>query len=195
MRPPAPVLAFALAAALVAAASPSPAGAKRAAAPRSTAPDSAAVVALLGGALNAACPLPGLATAGQVDTAAFRALAAAGFRTVVDSRMPAEPQGFDPAAAAKAAGLAYVALPVSPATLTDSTFAAFRALMRDGARQPALAYCSSGNRVGALMVPWLVLDRGWTLERALETAARGGMRPGPVRDRAVDYVRRRLAAE
>lgn len=195
MRPAPAVLAIALAAALAAAASPSPAAPKRGAAAAAPARDSAAVVALLGGALNAACPVPGLATAGQVDTAAFRALAAAGFRTVVDSRMPSEPQGFDPAAAAKAAGLAYVALPVSPATLTDETFDRFRALMRDEARQPALAYCSSGNRVGALMVTWLVLDRGWPLERALETAARGGMRFGPVRDRAVDYVNRKRAAK
>jgi uncharacterized protein (TIGR01244 family) len=195
VRPAVAAVAFILAAALAAAASPSAAGSKRAAVPAAAARDSAEVVALLGGALNAACPVPGLATAGQVDTAAFRALAAAGFRTVVDARMPAEPQGFDPAAAAKAAGLAYVALPVSPATLVDGTFDAFRALMRDEARQPALAYCSSGNRVGALMVPWLVLDRGWPLERALETAARGGMRTGPVRDRAVDYVNRRLASK
>lgn len=189
----APAVLLAIAVAVTAAATPSLAGSRRGPKP-AAGPDSAAVVALLGGALNAACPLPGLATAGQVDTAAFRALAAAGFRTVVDARMPAEPQGFEPAAAAGAAGLGYVALPVSPATLSDSTFDAFRALMRDEARRPALAYCSSGNRVGALMVPWLVLDRGWPLERALETAARGGMRPGPVRDRAVDYVRRRLAA-
>jgi uncharacterized protein (TIGR01244 family) len=155
--------------------------------------DSAAVVALLGGTLNAACPVPGVATGGQPDSARFAALAAAGFRSVIDARMPDEPRGFDAPAVARAAGLEYVALPVSAATLADSTFDAFRALMRDGRREPVLVYCSSGNRVGALVVPWLVLDRGWPLERALASAEAGGMRPGPVRDRALDYVKRRGA--
>lgn len=155
--------------------------------------DSAAVVALLGGTLNAACPVPGVATGGQPDSTRFPALAAAGFRAVIDTRMPAEPRGFDAVAAAAASGLEYVALPVSAATLSDSTFDAFRALMRDGRHAPVLVYCSSGNRVGALMVPWLVLDRGWALERALASAEAGGLRAGPVRDKAVDYVKRRGA--
>lgn len=159
------------------------------------APDSAAVVALLAGTVNAACPVPGLATSGQPDSARFAALAGAGFRTVVDMRMPAEPRGFDPVAAARAAGLAYVALPVSAATLSDSTFDAFRALLREGGREPLLAYCSTGSRVGALMVPWLVLDRGWPLERALATAEAGGMREGPAREKAVEYVKRRRSVD
>jgi len=185
--PAALALVVALAATLPASCAHRPTGAAAGGAAR----DSAAVVALLGGTLNAACPVPGVASGGQPDSTRFAALAGAGFRTVVDMRMPAEPQGFGAAAAARAAGLEYVALPVSAATLSDSTFEVFRALMRDDSREPLLAYCSSGNRVGAVMVPWLVLDRGWTLERALATAEAGGLRAGPVREKAVDYVRRR----
>jgi uncharacterized protein (TIGR01244 family) len=152
--------------------------------------DSAAVVALLGGTLNAACPLPSVATGGQPDSARIAALAGAGFRTVLDLRLPDEPRGYDERAAVKAAGLEYATLPVSPATLTDSTFTAFRALMNDPKRAPVLVHCHSGNRVGVVMVPWLVLDRGWALERALATAEAGGLRQGAMRDRAIDYVRR-----
>ena len=180
-------LALVLAAALPASCAHRPTGAAAAGA----APDSAAVVALLGGTLNAACPVPGVATGGQPDSARFATLAGAGFRTVIDMRRPAEPRGFDAVATAQAAGLEYLALPVSAATLSDSTFDAFRGLMRDARHEPLLAYCSSGNRVGALMVPWLVLDRGWPLERALASAEAGGLRAGPVRDKALDYVKRR----
>lgn len=155
--------------------------------------DSAAVVGLLGGTLNAACPLPGVATGGQPDPARLAALAGAGFRAVIDMRGPEEPRGYDEPAAARAAGLEYVSLPVSSASLSDSTFDAFRALMRDRRRTPVLVHCQSGNRVGALMVPWLVLDRGWPIERALASAEAGGLRGAAIRDKALDYIRRRSA--
>jgi uncharacterized protein (TIGR01244 family) len=160
---------------------------------RGGAADSAAVVALLGGTQNAACPLPGVATGGQPDSARFAGLAAAGFRTVIDLRMPDEPRGYDEPAAARAAGLEYRSLPVSPATLSDSTFDAFRALMKDRRRTPALVHCHSGNRVGALLVPWLVLDRHWSEERAVATAEAGGLRTPALKEKALDYVKRRTA--
>lgn len=164
----------------------------RSAAAAST-PDSAAVVALLRGTTNAACPLPGVATGGQPDSARFAALAAAGFRTVIDNRHPDEPHGFDEPAAARAAGLEYVSLPVSLPTLADSTFDRFRAIMTDPRRTPVLVHCQSGNRVGALMVPWLVLDRGWEVERALGSARAGGLRTPALEAKALDYIKRRGA--
>lgn len=152
--------------------------------------DSATVVKLLGGTTNAACPLPGVGTGGQPDSAHFAPLAKAGFRAVLDLRMPEEARGFDEPAAARATGLTYRALPVSPATLTDSTFATFRSLMQDSTLSPVLVHCASGNRVGALMLPWLVLDRGWPLERAVASAEAGGLRSPVLKDRALDYVKR-----
>lgn len=167
-------------------------GARAASAPRATAhADSATVVALLSGTLNAACPLPGVATAGQPDSARVGALARAGFRTLIDLRMREEWRGFEEASHAHAAGLAYHALPVSPATLADSTFDAFRALMQDSLAAPVLVHCASGNRVGALMLPWLVLDRGWSIEAAIASAEAGGLRTPLLKEKALDYVRRR----
>jgi protein tyrosine phosphatase (PTP) superfamily phosphohydrolase (DUF442 family) len=158
-----------------------------------TAPDSAAVVAMLGGMQNAACPLPGVATGGQPDSTRYVALAGAGFHTVIDLRMPDEPRGYDEPSVVRAANLEYRSLPVSAATLSDSTFDAFRALMQERGRESRLVHCHSGNRVGALMVPWLVLDRGWTVERAVAAAEAGGLRTPALRERALDYVRRRTS--
>ena len=152
--------------------------------------DSAAVIALLGGLTNAACPLPGVGTGGQPDSSRLRLLAKGGFRAVIDLRMPDEPRGYDEQGAVRAAGMEYVVLPVSPATLGDPTFDSFRALMSDSLRTPVLVHCASGNRVGALMLPWLVLDRGWPLERAIGSAEAGGMRSAALKDMALDYVRR-----
>ncbi len=51
-------------------------------------PDSAAVMALLAGTQNAACPLPGVATGGQPDSARFEAMSTGGVRTVIDQTTP-----------------------------------------------------------------------------------------------------------
>lgn len=155
--------------------------------------DSAAVMAMLDGVLNPACPLPGVATGGQPREAHVRALAKAGFRIVLDLRLPAEPRGFDEARELRAAGVEYVRLPVTGATLDDATFAKFRRLMRDAGSGGVFVHCQSGNRVGAVMIPWLVLDRGWDLERAVEAARAGGLRGQGLEALARDYVRRRRA--
>ncbi len=160
----------------------------------SAAADSAAVLMLLDGVLNRACPLPGVATGGQPSAAHLTTLARAGYRTVLDLRAPDEPRGFDEAAAMRAAGLRYVTLPVTSATFVDSTFDAFRRAMRVAGPQGVFVHCASGNRVGAAMVPWLVLDRGWNLERAIAAARVGGLRSAGLEEKARDYVVRHRAA-
>ena len=152
---------------------------------RSPAADSAAVVAMLTGTLNAACPLPGVATGGQPDSAHFVALAAGGVRTVIDLRAASEPRGYDEPAVARAAGLEYVSLPVTAASLSDSTIDAFRALMKARRTASVLVHCHSGNRVGAVMVPYLVLDRGWTLERAIAAAEAGGLKTPALKEKVI----------
>jgi len=155
--------------------------------------DSAAVVALLDGVLNGACPLAGVATGGQPDAAHLRALAKAGYRVVFDLRTPEESRGFDEAAAMKAAGLRYVTLPVGHGGVPDATFDAFRKAMRETGAEGVFVHCASGNRVGAVMIPWLVLDRGWDLERAVTSAKAGGLRSPALEALARDYVARKGA--
>ena len=157
-------------------------------------PDSAAVMALLAGVHNGACPLAGVATGGQPDSAHLAKLAHAGFTTVLDLRAADEARGFDEAAAMRAAGLAYITLPVTPATLDDRVFDTFRTTMGKRGGQGVFVHCASGNRVGAAMIPWLVLERGWDVERAVASARAGGLKSPELEAKARDYVSRKLAA-
>jgi protein tyrosine phosphatase (PTP) superfamily phosphohydrolase (DUF442 family) len=152
--------------------------------------DSAQVLALLGGVRNAACPLPEVATGGQPGVSDLQALAEAGFRTILDLRLPEEPRGFDEPAVARAAGLRYRAVPIGHDGVPDSTFDTFRALMADSASRPVMVHCASGNRVGPVMMAWLVLDRGWDEARALAVAKQGGLRSPSLEAAAYDYIRR-----
>lgn len=182
-----------LAAGLGLVAGAAPAGAARASRQRHASPDSATVMALLAGVGNATCPLPGVASGGQVTPDHLKGLARVGFRTVLDLRAPDEPRGYDEAGSVARAGLDYVTLPVTAATLDDAVFDKARAIMGDARRHPVMVHCASGNRVGVMLLPWLVLDRGWSVTNALSMAERGGMRPSPLRDRALDYIGRSRA--
>src|SRR6185437_11015458 len=107
-------------------------------------------------------PVRDIATAGQPGESAWGALAEAGYRTVVDLRAPDEPRGYDEPGAVRAAGLAYVPLPITQATLSDEAFDAFRAIVRDPARRPVVVHCATSNRVGALLLPtlrWMSIER------------------------------------
>lgn len=126
--------------------------------------------------LNARQPLPGVRTGGTPsDPAIFAALHEEGFRLFVDLRGPNDPIGDAPAAAA-AAGLVYVAIPISgDADLDLGTVRTLDALLDDPARGPAVVACSSGNRSGALLALrafWL--DR-MPADEALELGKRAGL--------------------
>jgi uncharacterized protein (TIGR01244 family) len=87
---------------------------------------------------------------GQPDEAVLRALADAGFTTVVDLRLPREDRGLDERETVEQLGMVYAPLPISGAS--DITFENAGALDQllaetDG---PVLLHCGSGNRVGAL---------------------------------------------
>ncbi len=114
---------------------------------------------------NAGHPLEGIATAGQPEEEHLKRLAEAGYKTVVDLRTPEEDRGLDEPGAARQAGMEYVNIPVGHETVEDETFERFRGLMADPERRPVLVHCSSANRVGALLIPYLILDEGKSTER------------------------------
>jgi uncharacterized protein (TIGR01244 family) len=62
-----------------------------------------------------------------------------------DGEEPSEPQGAEIEAAAKAAGLGYVAIPVTHAGFSGPQVAAM-AIALENATGPVLAYCRSGTR-------------------------------------------------
>jgi uncharacterized protein (TIGR01244 family) len=103
---------------------------------------------------------PDYAVSPQIDPEDLPAIAAAGFRTVIDNRPDAEiPPSHHAArmkAAAEAAGLTFVFNPVVGGALTEANVEAQRAAIA-AAAGPVLAYCASGNRSS---VVWALSQAG-----------------------------------
>ncbi len=124
---------------------------------------------------NGASPSPGVLTAGQPSSAQLAQLAQSGLKTVIDLRSSDEPRGFDEPATVRAAGVMYRNIPVTLATLGDQEFDAVRTLLRDESARPVLVHCGSANRVGALLIPYLMLDERRSREDALRIARYVGL--------------------
>jgi uncharacterized protein (TIGR01244 family) len=97
---------------------------------------------------------PDLSVAPQLGPEAMAALAEAGYKSVINNRPdfeggPTQPTSAAVEAAAKAAGLAYVHLPVAPGYQSPEEIARFAELMATLPR-PILAFCRSGTRSGKL---------------------------------------------
>jgi protein tyrosine phosphatase (PTP) superfamily phosphohydrolase (DUF442 family) len=147
--------------------------------------------------VNAREPLPGLVTGGQPGLEHFAALKGAGCDAVVDMRDPMEAQPFDAPAAAGAAGLLYINIPVPHSAPDDRTFDAVRRTLGDlGAReQRAFVYCNSGNRVGAALIPYFVIDVGLDEAVAVTKALAIGTRSAELIDGAQKYIKRRTETD
>lgn len=140
---------------------------------------------------NAGSPLEDVATAGQPEEQHFERLAEAGYRTVVDLRAAEEDRGLVETEVVSRAGMEYVNIPVGHETIDDETFERFRDLMKDPERRPVLMHCSSANRVGALLIPFLILDEGKTPEEAEEMAYEVGLKSDDLKEAALGYARER----
>jgi protein tyrosine phosphatase (PTP) superfamily phosphohydrolase (DUF442 family) len=56
--------------------------------------------------------------------------------------------------------------------------------------RPLLFHCASANRVGALWLPYRVLDNGITYDAALAEAKQVGLRAPGMETKAKDYIER-----
>lgn len=137
---------------------------------------------------NAGSPLEGVATAGQPDEGHLRNLAEAGYKTVIDLRATGEDRGLDEEEVVRKAGMEYVNLPVGHETTDDGTFERFRRLMTDPDRRSALVHCSSANQVGALLIPYPVLDEGKDREEAVEIGKEVGLSSEDLEQAALRYT-------
>lgn len=137
---------------------------------------------------NGFSPFRGVLTAGQPSASQITQLAQFGTKTVIDLRLPDEPRGFDEPAAVRAAGMTYHNIPVAPGTLGDREFDELRALLGDESARPLLVHCGSANRVGALLIPHMVLDEKRSLDDALELAHQVGLRSNDLTSAARIYV-------
>jgi sulfide:quinone oxidoreductase len=127
---------------------------------------------------------PFLSVTPQITEADLGALAARGFRAVINNRPDGEaegqPAGATIAAAAERVGLAYRHLPVVSGKVTDDDVAAFADALAEF-KGPVLAFCRTGTRSTTL---W-ALSEACHLdpEAILDTVARAGYDPSTLRPR------------
>jgi len=126
---------------------------------------------------------PYIGTGGIVAEGAYPQLKELGFKTVVNM-LTAEEGGPREAAAARAAGIAYIDMPVATTAPTPDQVAAFAGIVSDSANYPILVHCQSANRVGAM---WALYRAGLGVpaEIAIQEGRTIGLRPsreGAVRE-------------
>jgi len=153
-----------------------------------------ALLARLEGVKNIRHPYSWLLTGGQPDKAALTMLAESGKWDVMDLRTADEDRGIDERAVVKTLGLRYLPIPTSTEDFTDSRLTAFRRhLIAHGPKKPLFLHCGSGNRVGAALLPWLVLDQEVEEDLAIEMARDIGLEDEDITERALDYIHVRQA--
>jgi protein tyrosine phosphatase (PTP) superfamily phosphohydrolase (DUF442 family) len=143
---------------------------------------------------NACEPLPGLVTGGQPTEPQLEAFRAAGGQVVLDIRAAREPRPLDEVAVTERLGLEYVVVPVTAGALTDETLGRILDGLRKAEGRPTLFHCASGNRVGAALIPYLVLDQAMEEEDAVQQAIRVGLTSPELLAWGVEYARRHRMA-
>ncbi|MEM9556140.1 MAG: protein tyrosine phosphatase family protein [Acidobacteriota bacterium] len=133
--------------------------------------------------------LDGVFLASQPQPADFERARTDGVKTVINLRHEDETD-FDEPTVVEELGLGYVHLPFNgPDELTDEVFDQARELLRTTER-PILLHCGSANRVGAVWLPYRVLDEGLSWDEALAEAKEVGLKTPAYEELAKDYVER-----
>ena len=143
---------------------------------------------------NACQPLPDLVTGGQPSEEQLVAFRAAGGQVVLDIRAAREPRPLDEVAVAERLGLEYIVIPVTTGQVTDATLERIVDALRKAHGRPTLFHCASGNRVGAALIPYLVLDQGMEEEDAVQQALRVGLTSPELMAWGLSYARRSRTA-
>lgn len=117
-----------------------------------------------------------VACGGETSHEAIAEIAAQGFRTVINLRLPTEPGVLEEEAVVRSAGLSYLHLPMDPNAPQAETAEQFLAAVADGAVQPVYIHCASANRVGAVWAIKRVVQDGWSRQDAIAEAEAIGMK-------------------
>ena len=129
----------------------------------------------LEGVKNLRHPTSTLYVAGQPKPDAFVAFAKAGVAHVINLRPPQEAPELNAATIVTNAGMAYYNIPIAGADdLTRDSVQQLDTLLGKIGNEKVLIYCSSGNRVGALMA----LRAAWMQNASIEEAIKIGDRYG-----------------
>ena len=119
------------------------------------------------------------------------ALKAAGVGFVLDIRDPMEPRPFDEPALVRQLGMEYLNVSVRQGALDDTMLDAVLGALRSHAGQPVLLHCASANRVGGVLIPYLILDREMSEDDAVDLAMQVGLRGADLLEWGLDYARRK----
>jgi uncharacterized protein (TIGR01244 family) len=131
-----------------------------------------------------------VACAGAVTPSAVAGIKRMGFASIINLRL-GEEKGADidaEAAAAKAAGINFVHLPLSGSMPDPAVADRFLKIIAEPGNQPAFIHCASGNRAAAMWLIKRVLIDKWDNDRALEEAGQLGSISPVMKAFALDYI-------
>ncbi|HLU39367.1 MAG TPA: sulfur transferase domain-containing protein [Planctomycetota bacterium] len=125
---------------------------------------------------NIAVPEPGLITAGQPTPEQLEELVRLGVRRVISLRPPSEEgTGWEEAKAAEL-GIEFTRIPIAGEADVDVAHARQLAAELAKGPEPALLYCGSSNRVGALLAMKAFHVDGKSAEEALAYGKAAGLK-------------------
>src|SRR5579871_4585994 len=131
-----------------------------------------------------------VACAGAITPASVAGIKKMGFASIINLRLANEP-GADidaEAAAAKAAGIKFVHLPLNGAMPDPAVADRFMKTITEAGTEPAFIHCASGNRAAAMwMIKRALVDK-WDNDRASEEAAQLGLTSQALKSFALDYI-------
>jgi uncharacterized protein (TIGR01244 family) len=131
-----------------------------------------------------------VACAGATKAEAVPEIKKMGFASIINLRLPTE-QGADidaEAAAAKAAGIRFYAIPFNGGSPDPAVADRFLEAITTKGSEPAFIHCAGGNRAAAMwMIKRLSVDH-WTVDRATEEATALGLTSPALKQFAVDYA-------
>lgn len=142
---------------------------------------------------------PGLSVAPQLTVQDIGALAGKGIRGIINNRPDGEDEN-QPSSAeientARALGLAYRHIPVTPGSIEETDISAFAAALTE-MQGPVVAYCRTGTRATSL---WALTEAGHlSTDAILETAAQAGYEleglAQRLEDRAITFFKQKNGA-
>ena len=131
-----------------------------------------------------------VACAGAVTASAVADVKKMGFKAIFNLRLATE-QGADiegETAAAKAAGITFIHLPLSGTMPDPAVVDNFLKAITAPGNQPALIHCASGNRASAMWFIKRVMVDKWDNDRAIAEASELGAISPTMKTFALDYV-------
>jgi uncharacterized protein (TIGR01244 family) len=130
------------------------------------------------------------ACAGATEPRALAAIAARGYKAVINLRVATETGAAidESRAAAEKAGMTFIHLPFVTATPDMAVADAFLKAVTEPANQPVYVHCASANRASALWLAKRLLVDKWPKDKALEEARAIGLTMHPLEQFALDYV-------